>query len=382
MQPLVSVLVLGLLIFVHELGHFLFAKWNKVGVLEFAIGFGPKIFSKKMGETAYSLRLIPLGGYVKMVGDDPHDVFGVESAETKSEEVEIIDEDTKRLMGDKSRWFLTKGYLPKLSIVLAGPGFNLLFAFLLASASFYTWGAGEHVNLPIIGDTIPGYPAEKSGLKSDDKVISINGENMTTWEGLAQTIANSGGKELVLKVERKSPEGPVENIDIKVAGSSESSEIQVLSGKPAKPGSYKIGIMPSVERKPVGLADSIIGGAGHVWFVSQVTVRGLVGMVQGAISAKNIAGPIFIFKEAARSAKKGIEALFDFMIFLSVSLAILNLLPIPILDGGHVLFFTVEAIKGKPVSLGTMRWANNLGMLVLLALMVFAMGNDIVKLIN
>lgn len=382
MQPLVSVLILGLLIFVHELGHFLFAKWNKVGVLEFAIGFGHKIFSKKIGETTYSLRLIPLGGYVKMVGDDPHDVFGGESAETAAEAAPEVDEETKRLMKDRSRWFLTKGYLPKLSIVLAGPGFNLLFAFIISAASFYAWGAAEHLDKPIIGDTITGYPAEKAGLKAKDKVLSIDGAPTTTWEALAETIAASGGKELNLKVERLNAEGAAERVDIKVAGSPDSSEMQVLSGTPKKPGAYKIGIMPSVQRKPVGAIDSIIGGAGHVWFVSKVTVRGLLGMVQGAISTKNIAGPIFIFKEAARSATKGLEAVLDFMIFLSVSLAILNLLPIPILDGGHILFFTAEAVKGSPISLRTMRWANNFGMAVLLVLMIFAMSNDILKLMN
>lgn len=143
----------------------------------------------------------------------------------------------------------------------------------------------------------------------------------------------------------------------------------------------KIGIVSDTIRKPVTFSESVTLGFNQVSYLCVVTVRGLWGMIQGAISPKHISGPIFIFKEAAKSAKKGFEYLLDFMTFLSVSLAILNLLPIPILDGGHLMFFTIQALRGgKPVSLRFQELANQVGMLILFLLMIFAFGNDLLKL--
>ncbi len=371
---LVSILVLGILIFVHELGHFLLAKLNGVGVLEFSIGFGRKIWRRKIGETTYAIGLIPLGGYVRMVGDDPRDMEPVSA--TPDEELSPED---RALLNDRSRWFLSKGYLAKSSIVLAGPGFNLLFAVLFSIFSFYNFGRMVAVDRAVIGDVIPGYPAEKAGLRAKDLVKSVDGQAVESWVDMADLIRKSDGKAVTFSVERVAEAG-VETKSFTMAGTDDTAEISVLEGTSGKR-SVKIGIVPDTIREPVDFYGAVKAGVGQVSYLCVVTVRGLWGMIQGAISPKHISGPIFIFKEAAKSAKKGLEHVLDFMTFLSVSLAILNLLPIPILDGGHLMFFTLQALRGgKPVSLRIQEVANQVGMLILFLLMIFAFGNDLLKL--
>ena len=199
-----SIAVLGILIFVHELGHFLVAKWRKVGVIEFALGFGKKIFSFRRGDTDYTLRLIPLGGYVRMAGDDPHTVLGDPDHPNRAESlISGADSTTPELdrFKDPDCWFLKKGLWSRVAIVLAGPVFNLIFAWFLAVASYAYYGRAKDVDLPVIGGVFPGYPAEKAGLKEGDKVISVNGTAIATWIELAESIKTSEGKEIKLQVE-------------------------------------------------------------------------------------------------------------------------------------------------------------------------------------
>lgn len=389
---LISILVLGFLIFVHELGHFLLAKWNGVGVVEFAIGFGRPLWQRKRGETVYSLRLIPLGGYVRMVGDDPRALEGEQgkapTTEGERSESALTGSDVQAdaaLLADKSRWFLTKGYWPKFSIVLAGPAFNFLFAILAAIGSFAVFGRDIALNTPVIGAVIPGYPAEKSGLKAGDTVKSIDGKPITSWAELAETVATSEGRQMAFVVERAAVSNGAEKTEVALSmtGTSDAAELAMLdSGGEKSQRRFKIGIGPASKREPVSFGIAIKAGILHVAYLSELTVRGLYGMIKGAISPRHIGGPIFIFKEAAQSAERGVADLIGFMVFLSVSLAVLNLLPIPILDGGHLVFFTIEALKGSPVSLRFQERANQVGMALLLLLMVFAMGNDILKLLG
>jgi len=379
-----SACVLGVLIFVHELGHFLLAKWNGVGVLEFAIGFGKKIWSRRIGETKYSLGIIPLGGYVRMVQEDPGVSQTTGIVEKGLAGGDDFDPEDRALLQDKERWFYTKGYLAKSSIVFAGPLFNILFAILLGFVTLLVYGRHVVIGTPVVGDVLPNGQAEKAGLKPKDLVLSINGEPVTVWKDLATRISKSGGRELILDVERPvgdAPEAPRERVQIKVAGALDNSELAVLEGTD-KLKEYKIGITPEMKRVAVGPLEAAQGAVMHVYTLSDMTVRGLWGMMTAKISAKNIGGPIFIFQEAARNVKKGTEALVDFMIMLSVSLAILNLLPIPILDGGHLLFFTLEAIKGGPLSVTVQERAAQVGVLLLLLLMVFAVGNDLGRLLG
>lgn len=386
MMILVSVLVLGVLIFVHELGHFLIAKLFKVGVLEFSIGFGKKLLRFKRGETTYSIGAIPLGGYVRMVGDDYRslrdEVAAAAEGETPEEHEanELLDPSTQALLQDRSRWFLLKPLHAKAAIVLAGPAFNIIFALLLAVFSVATFGRVTAVDEPIIGEAIPDFPAHKAGLQRNDRVLAVNGQVVESWREMAKLISNSQDGKVSLTVERATADGgALEQSTIEVQGTTQDL-LPTLEEPQVK--QFRIGIVPSTHREPVGLVEALKLGTAQVYFISYTTVRGLYGMVVGAISPSSIRGPIFIFGEAARSADRGSDYLIDFMVFLSVSLAVLNLLPIPVLDGGHLLFFLIEAVRRRPLSLRVQEYATQVGMVVLLLLMVFALGNDILSFIH
>ncbi len=394
MTIIASILVLGILIFVHELGHFLLAKLNGIGVYEFSIGFGKKLWRGRIGDTYYAVGAIPLGGYVSMAGDDPALVMGrstsknqdseeysKEESEEEAAERRRLESDplAKKLLEDESSWFLKKSYPAKLSVVLAGPFFNFLLAIVLSIFSYAVFGALVPVDDPVIGEVVPGLSAEKSGLKPGDRILSINGGPMRDWYQVAEYVGSSGGRELNMRIERPAENSPGQSgfMDIKVAASLDYEEYAVVKGE--KNDKYRIGIAQSTKKKDVTLSEAALDGTLHVWNLSVMTLRGIGGIIQGAISPKHIAGPIFIFQTAARTARKGLEPLINFVVFLSVSLAILNLLPIPVLDGGHVLFFTIEAIIRRPVSLKVQQTATQVGLAFLLLLTLFAVGNDIAR---
>lgn len=375
-----SLLVLGILIFVHELGHFLFAKLFRVGVLEFAIGFGNKIFSYKYGDTTYSLRAIPLGGFVRMVGDDPTLVNSQQGTIDNPAHFADLTPSELEMAKDQNRWFLLKKYYQKLLIVFAGPLFNILFAFFASVAFLAIFGDSVYLDKPIIGHTIPEQPADKAGLKENDRVISINDVPVLSWDQLANTIATSGGINLRFKIERReNNENSPKILDLEVKGTTDENELDVISGVKNET-RYRIGIIPAYERQPVTAFEAVVGGAYSTIDLCFKVARGMIGMFTGAISTKNIGGPISIFKEAANSAQRGSDSLLNFAIFLSVSLGVLNLMPIPILDGGHILFFTLEKIKGAAFGKRFYVIANNVGMVLLMGLMIFAFGNDLSKI--
>jgi regulator of sigma E protease len=378
-------IALGILVFVHELGHFLVAKWCGVGVLEFALGFGKTVFQKQIGDTMYSLRLIPLGGYVRMVGDDPslycpedeQGKLGNDLLEGKSD---AISAQEKKMLANPDLWLLNKGYWQKFSIVFAGPLFNILFALLLSFVLHLSYGKPHSESFGAearIGGVASGFPAEKAGIKPKDLVLSIDGKPVSNWMELATTIATSEGRLLTLRIQREGADPAT--FDVAVQGTFETEELTVLDEKKDKVRRAMIGITPHFQRIPISILEAAELAPQHVWFITEMTVKGLYAMASGSISTKHIAGPIFILGEAAKSAEQGMDSLWTFMILLSVSLAIFNLLPIPVLDGGHILFFTIAALRGEPVSIKLQRIASQVGMALLLCLMVFAFSNDLIR---
>ena len=385
MTLIIGFLVLGLLITVHEFGHFIIAKLCGVGVIEFAIGFGQRIVSKRIGETRYSLRVFPLGGFVRMVGDTAGGfIEGIEEdkkpAETEAAP-EVFDEIQQKMLNDKSRWFLEKPLWARAAIVAAGPFFNLLFAFIFAVAGAWIWGAAEPVNEPLIGDVSSGMPAQKAGVLPGDRILSIDGKSLTTWKDLADTISTSAGRELSLQIERM-VEGTRSSVEIKITAEPESAELRLLDDSERKEISYKIGVAPEAIYEPVSALKSFSMGAQHVYFLSALTLKSMWFMIRGEVSPRHIAGPISIFQEAAKSAGKGAPHLLSFIILLSVSLAVLNILPVPVLDGGHLLFMLIEFCLRRPLSVRVQGLANQVGMAALLMLMLFAIGNDIFRLVE
>ncbi|MCB0333388.1 MAG: RIP metalloprotease RseP [Bdellovibrionales bacterium] len=374
----ISLLALGVLIFVHELGHFLLAKWNGVGVSEFAIGFGKILYRVQVGETKYSLRAIPLGGFVQMYGDDPRLVEKIRSntVETSTPEEEL---ELQSLLEKQDRWFLSKGYLAKASIVLAGPLFNIFFAVFLSIATYALLGKPVPVTSPTIGGVMPGDPAAIAGIEPGDTILSINGLEVNTWEKMAEVIAHSKGEPLALLIERDTADGVSSKVPLTLQATNERNENYEQFDDDSIQNTYRIGVIPQAARVPIGIGEAVLLGVNHVWYLSRMTISMLGKMVFGKVSAKNISGPLSIISHGAKEAKSGFDRLVSFSIFLSVSLAILNLLPVPILDGGHLLFFTLEKLRGAPLSLRVQEAANQVGLVFLLLLMAFALGNDIFR---
>lgn len=401
MTIVIAILVLGILVFVHELGHFLVAKFFRVGVLEFALGFGRVLASWQWGETTYRLRAIPLGGFVRMAGDDPRavasgeissdSVTGASAIEGTQGELTPLQE---LMVKDESRWFLRQPYLPRCAIVLAGPLFNFICAWFIASAVFAVQG----VPTPKVGTTVgtveKDMAGDRAGIRELDKVISVNGVAIAGFDELVQIVRNSDGKSLEFVVERplQKPDdadpiaelkGPSERITFSVTPQSGATEFDVLEGRDPEKPTYRIGVGPLVEEvtyHPVSIWKAMKGGALVIWDFSERTLRMLKALVTGRIAAtKTIGGPIEIIKQTAVSAQSGFAGILAIMIFLNVTLGIMNLLPIPVLDGGHLMLFTVELLRGRPLSIRVQEAVMQVGMTVILFLMVFALGNDLVR---
>ncbi len=353
---IVSVVVLlGILIFVHELGHFLIAKRAGVGVLKFSLGFGPRIIGKKIGETEYLLSLIPLGGYVKLLGESPDEELSVE--------------ELKKSFTKQSVW-------KRIGIVAAGPSFNLLLAVAIFTIVNMT---GLPVLTSEIGQLQPDSPALAAGLQTGDKVIEVDGASVTKWEELSDMINQSKGKPLLMTVLRD--ERPLTLTVI-----PKLMKTQNQFGEAAE--AYKIGISPLprtvIERQnPL----SAFGrGVRQTWIISKLTVVSIVKMFQGVLSPKSLGGPILIAQIAGAQVREGIIPFVLFMAMLSINLAILNLLPIPVLDGGHLFFYLIEMATGREVSLRWREKAQQVGFVLLILLMVFVFMMDIdrlnIKMIN
>jgi regulator of sigma E protease len=401
MGIITAILVLGVLIFVHELGHFLIAKFFNVGVLEFALGFGKPLLQWQGGETTYSIRAIPLGGFVRMAGDDPVMVYG-ESVVGKRDEVagaspiegtqESLSPEQRAMLADERRWFLKKSYLPRCAIVAAGPAFNFLFAFVLAFVSLWVAGMPSLVDGPVtVGGVLEDSPAEQAGLKVGDRIASVDGKSVQSFVDLLSAVQGSQGKPLVIALERAKGDvvvqegqaAPADQLTITVQPSLDAaSELDVIEGRPTQQ-TYRIGITRSMDHftyEPATAAEAAIGAWQQVTGLSTQILRSLKGLITGQISArKSIGGPIAIIKQTASSAQKGWLALVGIMIFLNITLAIMNLLPIPVLDGGHLTLFTIEQLRGRPLTMKFQAAVTNVGLVILLSLMVFAIGNDLVR---
>ena len=435
-----AAVLLGVLIFVHELGHFLLAKMTGVKVLKFSLGFGPKIVGKKFGETEYLLSAVPLGGYVKMLGEEP----GEELAEE-----------------EKSRAYNYQSVGKRFSIVFSGPLFNLLFASFIFVLIFLT---GVPVPLPDIGNVKENSPAAAAGLLPGDKVRQISGRSVESWEDISMALNDNPGKTLLFTVSRDDrvieiPVQPEKKIDKNIFG--EDKEVwyvgiepllfpvvgEVMKGSRAdkagllkddriiavdgtnlktwqdmtalihaspeqpllfsiqrggriiemtitpKKETYKtpegdekpiglIGIKPAGNDfiKKYGLGEAVYHGLKRTWDISALTVISMVKLIQRVIPSTTIGGPIMIFQLAGEQASQGALSFFTFMAVISINLGVLNLLPIPILDGGHILFLGIEAVRRKPLSENVIMMAQKVGLVLLLTLMAFAFYNDIVRL--
>lgn len=346
-----ALVLLGILIFVHELGHFLLAKLCGVRVLTFSLGFGPKLIGKKIGETEYIISALPLGGYVKPLGELPDEP--------------VPDEDRPFALNHKSVG-------ARFLILAAGSVFNILFAGFLYALVYMV---GFPVLTTMIGQVIEDSPAARSGITSGDIVEAIDGRPMRYWDDLQQTVSECGGRELRLRIRRGS-----DVLDIALLPELKQREDELGREQDA----YLIGIAPSadgLEHRRYGPLQSIAKACGDVWKYTRLTFELLGMLIKSPVEKKEyLGGPILIGKIAGDYARQGITSFVLLMAIISLNLGIFNLLPIPILDGGHILFLLIEALKGRPVSTRAMEITHQIGLALLLALMLFVCYNDVARL--
>ena len=441
-QMLVSfVVVLGILIVVHELGHFLMARLAGVGVERFSIGFGPVLWRFRGKETEYCVSAIPMGGYVKMMGDDENPLEGGKGATI-----------------DPAKAFNGKPLAARFLIVFAGPAMNFVLAALIAGLMFMlvgrpvaptlvgrvaegspaaqaglatgerivaidakpvsywedlvrvvqaargrplqvavqgpagertvtltptqtkrkdlfgdeqsVWEIGASPYIPaVIGDTVSGDPAEQAGLKPGDMVVALEGQPVLSWDELAERVHQRAGQPTRLEVKRGT-----ETLAITVT--PKKGKIPGADGKETEVG--LVGIRPGgsvtmVRSNPISALWEGVAWSGDV---TMKTAIGLYKIVVGQLDRSNIGGPIQIAKTAGEQARQGIVSLALFTAVISINLFLLNLLPVPMLDGGHLLFFAFEAVLGRPLSVRKREVAQQVGFALLMLLMVFAFYND------
>ena len=314
-SALVFIFVLGVLVVVHEFGHFIAAKSVGVRVEKFSIGFGPVIFGRQFGETEFCVSALPLGGFVKLAGESAEEAKG-------------------------HAWeFNSKNLLEKFLIVFAGPFMNAFLAFFIFSLVYMV---GQPTMSNKIGKVLDDAPAKAAGILENDVVVAVNGQKVVYWEDILKEIHKNSEK-IIFTVERS---GAPQDISI----APRMQEIKTIFGK--KIVTAFVGVGPSNEMVYVknSFFKAVTLGAEHVWKMTGMIFYSLGLMITGAMPFKDsMTGPIGIFFMTKEAAHMGLVYLFYFMGSLSVSLFVLNLLPIPVLDGGHVLFILIEKIKGSPL---------------------------------
>jgi regulator of sigma E protease len=333
---IITVIILGLLIVSHELGHFLAAKAVGIKVHEFAIGMGPKIFVHKGKETLFTLRILPIGGYNRMAGMEPDDE-------------------------DHPRGFNKKSVGKRSFVIFAGSFMNFVLALLIFIIVFT--GLGIPTNQNIIGGLVPGGAAQLAGLREGDQIVAINNEKTETWNDLTTIIHNSPGKELEFKIKR-------------------NGELLTVRVTPVLDPEYKVGLV-GIERMwaKQGLLESIVLGIQQAVELGYLLVVSLVQMIIGRIPAE-VAGPVGMVQMIGEAAEYGMASILNFAAILSLNLGLINLFPVPALDGSRLIFLGLEWLRGKPIQREKENFIHFVGFFLLIGLMVLITYQDILRLFS
>jgi len=348
------IIVLGVLIFFHELGHFLVARMFGIGVSTFSLGFGPKLFSFVSGKTEYRLSAVPLGGYVSLVGeaDDEENVPDQFTPEEK--------------FSGRPPWQRTL-------VVAAGPVFNFILAWFIFWGLF--WSGGQLELVSEIGEVADNSPAYEAGLKPGDRVIEVDGRKITYWDDMVLFIQQSQGDPLNFLVQRNS-----DVLSFTVTPEMATRE-NIFGEEIITP---QVGVVASGETVSIELSFfSAAGeGAAQTWMLMKLTVQGIIKLIERIIPLDNIGGPIMIAQLVSEQTQEGLVNLLALTALISINLGLINLLPIPVLDGGHIVFNTVEMITGKPLNDRMKQIATRIGIAFILTLMAFAIINDVLRIVR
>lgn len=378
-------LVFGLVVFVHELGHFMAAKLTGVYAPVFSLGWGRRLFGWRRGETDYRVSMFPLGGYVRMASRDDEALAGIEGASSERGNLDgaaqrpadvpqtLWDPQGMAPFGPKpvpaNRWVESKRTTARVFILSAGVLMNILLTIMVSSGIYYRYG---NQYLPaVIDSVVVGAPAAQAGLKAGDRIVAINGEPVRSWDQVLERVAPVTTGTVTIDVQRGTEELHRE-LAPQVAESPDP-----VTGAPRKVGRVGIKVRDSVVREPVALGTALVSGTQVTWKMAREVVQVLGGLISGEVSAKNLGGPIQIARTSVQAARNGAETLWSLIAFLSLNIAILNLVPIPVLDGGQILMVLAERIKGREFSMRTREAVARVGVLAVLALILLVTFNDV-----
>ena len=395
---LAPIFVFGLVVLVHELGHFMAAKWLGVYAPRFSIGFGPALWRRRFGETEYVLSALPLGGFVRMASrEDEATAFleggseqpkvpaiGASSSPTVTGEPHAVearpkDWDPNAMVpfGPKpvpeDRWFESKPLWGRLIIMLAGVTMNAVLAIVVYSGLYV---ANGRAYIPAVVDSVvAGRPAERAGLQRGDSIVAVNGTPVRMWTEVTEVISKSAGQELTLDVVRG---GRPVAIRVTPELRSDTSDIGTLEDV----GRIGAGATRNVVREPLSLVESTVAGWNETWDKGGSVVRVVAGLVTGKVSVGQLGGPITIGRVSVEAARYGFQTLLSLVAFLSINVAVLNLLPIPILDGGQIVINVAEAIKGSAFTARTREYIMRAGLVAIALLFALVMFNDVKGLVG
>ena len=348
MSFVAAVLIFGIIIMIHEFGHFLFAKLNGIGVIEFSLGMGPRLYSFEKGGTRYSIKILPFGGSCMMRGED----------EENSDQ---------SAFNNKSVW-------ARISVVAAGPIFNFLLAFLLSMVIVGLTGYQPAT----VMEVMDGYPAKEAGLLPGDLITEINGRNIHSKDDITLYIQTHAGKTITVEYKRADGNGGVERRSAVIVPQYSEED-----------GGYLMGVRFDGVAKPVsGLGQLLVHSAYEVKYWIQYVFDAFYMMFHGEVSLNALSGPVGIVTTIDDTVDQVIPygrtvvilTLINFCILLSANLGVMNLLPIPALDGGRLVFLFIEAVRGKPIDKEKEGMVHMAGMMLLMALMVLVLFNDVRKL--
>jgi regulator of sigma E protease len=356
--------VLTVVVFFHELGHFLIARWAGVKVLTFSLGFGPELagFNDRHG-TRWRISAVPLGGYVKFFGDE---------SEASTPDPEALGNMTAE---EQAGSFHHKKVWPRAAIVAAGPIANFLLAILIFAGMALYYGKPN--SIPRVDAIQADSAAAAAGFQVGDVVTSIDGSAVETFDDMKRIVSTSSGSQLVFKVKRDGAEitlsaTPLIREDKDVFGNSH--QVRMLGIRhTAQPGDPK-------SSAPVGYLESLKIGVEQVWFIITSTFKFIGSLFAGTGSTGDLGGPLRIAELSGQAATLGFQYLLGLCAALSVSIGLLNLFPVPLLDGGHLLFYSVEAVRGRPLSPRAQEMGARVGLTLVLMLMVFVTFNDVLRL--
>ena len=399
LATLAPILVFGLVVFVHELGHFVAAKLCGVYAPRFSIGFGPSLLKKRVGETEYVLAALPLGGYVRMASredesmalieggpEHPRGTVPTTGANAAGRTVDDHAGDPHRgkdwdpeamaPFGPKPvpphRWFESKSLAARLFILLAGVTMNAVLAFVVyaGSAAYY----GRPYVPAVVDSVLPGRPAAAAGLAPNDSVVAVNGEPVRTWSEVVARVSSVTTGSVTLDVSRGG-----QPVRLTITPQAEDAPDPITS---AKRRVGRIGVMPrdTLLREPLSLGEALVEGGRETRTAATSVIAVVRGLFTRDVELSNLGGPIAIARTSVAAAKMGFEYLLRLLAFLSINIAVLNLLPIPVLDGGQVLLNVAEAIKGSAFSVRTREYILRVGLLAIALLFVTVMWNDLSRL--